>query len=288
VGVPFSSTGRPDGIAAAIDVLRSCHLAERLGERVALRDRGDLDLVDQTPARAHGGLRNEPGLVSLTGETRGAARRALSDGNRPLLVGGDCPVLLGALAALRDHDDGVGLVMIDGHEDAYPPGRSPTGEASDSELGIALGMFDEALPAEIRELTPLLGPDNVALVGPRDARELSRYGVASLAGRIWLRTDADVRQAGAEATGREASTVVRGGSRRFWLHLDLDVLRTKDLPAVDYPQPGGLSWEELTQATRAILSDSGCAGWSVVIYNPDLDPDRTNARRIVEFLAAAA
>jgi arginase len=286
IGIPFSSTGRPGGITTAIGVLRSCRLAERLGECVALTDSGDLDIADQTPVRASTGLCNASGLVSLTTKTRAAVRAALAREHRPLLVGGDCPVMLGALAALRDHAGTAGLVMIDGHEDAYPPAQSLTGEASDSELGIALGLFDEALPMELAALTPLLSPEEVALVGPRDASELARYRIASLDDRLWLRTDADVRQAGAEVTAHEAAAVVRRRTRRFWLHVDFDALRTEDFPAADYRQEGGLTWTELELTTREILSDPRCAGWSAVIYNPDLDPRRTSARRVVEFIAA--
>jgi arginase len=70
----------------------------------------------------------------------------------------------------------------------------------------------------------------------------------------------------------------------WWFHLDLDVLSTEALPAVDYLQPGGLAWDELERvATTAIEAEP--IGWDVTIYNPDLDPDRAHARRIVEFLA---
>jgi len=31
----------------------------------------------------------------------------------------------------------------------------------------------------------------------------------------------------------------------------------------------------------------GCRGWSVGVYNPDLDPERCAARQIVKFLAQA-
>jgi len=31
----------------------------------------------------------------------------------------------------------------------------------------------------------------------------------------------------------------------------------------------------------------GCAGWSVCIYNPDLDPDRRGADDIIRYLAQA-
>ena len=247
---------------------------------------GDLELEGQSPARAPGRLRNESGLVSLVARTRAAVVTARSRRGLPLLVGGDCPVLLGALAALGTDGDAPALIMIDGHEDAYPPARSPTGEASDSELGIALGLFDEALPVEIAALTPLLSPERVALVGPRDHDELARFGVSSLADRIWLRTDADLRRVGAEGLASEAAAVVGRASQRWWLHVDLDVLRTDEFPAVDYRQPGGLTWRELEVATRTILGDRRCCGLSVCIYNPDLDPQRTSARRLVDFLAS--
>ena len=73
----------------------------------------------------------------------------------------------------------------------------------------------------------------------------------------------------------------------WWLHVDLDVLGTTDLPAVDYRQPGGLTWQQLTQITVAALATEGCEGWSVCIYNPDLDPDRTGADSIVRYVTHA-
>lgn len=64
------------------------------------------------------------------------------------------------------------------------------------------------------------------------------------------------------------------------------MLATSELPAVDYPQPGGLTWEELEEVVTAALAVPGCVGASVVIYNPDLDEERLHARRIVRFAAA--
>ena len=72
----------------------------------------------------------------------------------------------------------------------------------------------------------------------------------------------------------------------WWFHLDLDVLSTEALPAVDYPQDGGLGWKELAAVTETAL-DAGPVGWDVTIYNPDMDPQRTDARRIVRFLGSA-
>jgi arginase len=73
----------------------------------------------------------------------------------------------------------------------------------------------------------------------------------------------------------------------WWFHLDLDVLSTDALPAIDYPQEGGIRWDDLDVVAAAALA-AGPAGWDVTIYNPDLDPDRTHARRIVRFIEAQA
>jgi hypothetical protein len=46
--------------------------------------------------------------------------------------------------------------------------------------------------------------------------------------------------------------VGRGHLAGYWLHLDVDVLDPGHLPAVDSPEPGGLSPEELTALLAAL------------------------------------
>jgi hypothetical protein len=46
----------------------------------------------------------------------------------------------------------------------------------------------------------------------------------------------------------------------------------------------GLIWRQLTDITRTILQTDGCKGWSIGVYNTDLDPDGHEARRIVAYL----
>jgi len=52
-------------------------------------------------------------------------------------------------------------------------------------------------------------------------------------------------------------------------------------------RPAGLTWADLTTLTRTALRADGCRGWSVGVYNPDLDPDGVDAKRIVSYLVAA-
>jgi arginase len=285
IGVPYTSMAKPGGIEDAIRVLRGAGLAQCLAARGDVRDAGDLEPIAGDAVRGASGLLKERALARLVDATREAAGRSLDRGRRPLLVGADCPVLLGALAAGRERHGRVGLLLVDGHEDAWPPRQSETGEASDSEVAIALGAV-EGLPDPVAQLTPLLAQQAVAMLGPRDRAELAEANVDSLRESVALfRDDQAVRAKGASASAADAIAALGPGSPSFWLHVDLDVLGTEDFPAADYLQPGGLGWDELAEIAQAALTDARCLGSSVVIYNPDLDPDRTSAARIVSFLS---
>jgi arginase len=282
IGVPTNSSGTPRGVALAPGVLRERGLAAALASRVDLTDSGDLTLPPPSEHRGPSWLRNEGGLIALIRQVSAAVRAARRAGRMPVLVGGDCPLLLGALAALQEEAGEAGLLFVDGHEDAWPPRTSPTGEAADCELGLALRLFDEDLSPRLREALPRLNSGHVAALGPRDAGELNRAGVTSLAGRIGLLArPADLASRTTELT-RAAVAALPG---LWWLHVDLDVLATSELAAVDYPQPDGLSWAQLDAITSTALAAPGCAGWSLCIYNPELDPARSDADRIISHIA---
>ena len=87
---------------------------------------------------------------------------------------------------------------------------------------------------------------------------------------------------------REAVEHVRQSSPAWWLHTDLDVLAQDIFTAGRVPddedEPGGLDWQQLTELTRAAFECGGCAGWSIAIYDPEQDPDGTEARRIVQYV----
>jgi arginase len=283
IGVPTNSSGTADGVARAPGVLRERGLAAALADRPGFTDAGDLALAAPVPRRGPSGLLAEDALIAMIGQVREAVGAVREGGRFPLLVGGDCPVILGALAALQAGAGEPGLLFVDGHEDAWPPRASPTGEAADCELGLALRMYDAGLDSRLRAVLPRIRAGNVIAVGPRDAAELAGAGVPTLAGglRALIRPAEFAADAGGAAAAAAALPVP------WWLHTDLDVLATTELAAVDYPQPGGLTWRQLGQLTSAALATPGCAGWSVCIYNPDLDPGLAGADAIIGYVVQA-
>lgn len=279
-GIPYTSARDPGGIADAIKVLRGVQLAERLGEH-GVADAGDLELLPPSGERGPSGVLNEAAFERLVDATHVHVHQAHERGRRPLLVGGDCPVLLGALAALGGER---GLVMLDGHEDVWPPPLSETGEGSDSELGIALGLFPDNMPPPLDRWGALLGPSNVALLGPRDREAMAVAGVRSISDEVAFFCD-DGALPTVEPGAAMADALDAIVADTLWLHVDLDVLATDAFSAVDYPQPAGAGWRELEELAAAAIADPRCQGVSVVIYNPDLDPNRDDANRVVDFLA---
>jgi arginase len=282
LGVPSNSSGRTDGVARAPAALREAGLLEALREHGDVHDYGDVTLPDPTPERDDATLLIDPGgLVALVVQVRDAVASILNDGRFPLVIGGDCPLLLGCLAAGRKHGR-IGLLFVDGHEDAYLPAQSSTGEAADMELALALGMVDVSWSPELAMILPLVGLADVRVLGARDAGLLDAEGVRSLGDRVSVTDGARL----AADPGGETAAACTSLTDPWWFHLDLDVLSTEALPAVDYPQDGGLGWEELGVVAATAL-EAGPVGWDVTIYNPDLDPQRTHARRIVGSLGSA-
>ena len=66
--------------------------------------------------------------------------------------------------------------------------------------------------------------------------------------------DNTLRNENVENLTRSVLSRLQRGTNGWWLHVDLDVLSTDSLPAVDYPQPGGLNWEQLEKLTATALS----------------------------------
>ncbi|HZB01340.1 MAG TPA: arginase family protein [Actinomycetota bacterium] len=284
VGVPTNSAGTTDGVARAPAALRDAGLIEALERSSSVVDYGDLRLPEPSPVRdAETGVIDPDGLRAMVEAVRERVGRILSEARFPLVVGGDCPVLLGCLSSFGDAGD-RGLLFVDGHEDAYAPERSTSGEAADMELGFALGTVDTPWWPELHARAPLVTAERTRLLGPRDRAAIEGYGQTPLGDPFSVR---DASALARDPVAITSDAVDALSARRWWLHLDLDVLSTEALPAIDYPQQGGLSWGQLETVIGTAL-EAGPVGWDVTIYNPDLDPNGEHARRIVEFLGAMA
>lgn len=289
VGAPFNSAGTNSGVAQAPRVLRECGLAQLVeAAGVLVADAGDVPVgLPKAVRDSATGLLAYQSLQAATTNLGLAVSTAIEAGGVPVVIGGDCAVLIGALRGALAVAPQTGLIFIDGHEDAWPTSQSPSGEAADCELGLLLGLNRSDDEVGLASDMSALAASNVVVLGPRDADEIEAGGIPSVRGHVGRFLTGDELTRDLRAGKAAATEFVRRGLP-WWLHVDLDVLSTAALPAVDYQQAGGLSWNQLAEVIAGSLSVSGCIGASVCIYNPDLDPTRSFAASVNQLIVGLA
>jgi arginase len=287
VGVPVDSSGAFVGCERLPAALRAAGVADALG---GIPDAGNLQVTLADPVRDEvTGVIGIRDIVNASTTIRDRIGAILSTDEKPFVLGGDCTLLIGVGAALRDRKPNAGLLFVDGHLDCYDGATSQTGEAADMELAVLLGVGAEELVSFGGLEPPLIAHERVAVLGPADEKEAAADGApdprefapgARIA--VWDEVAAD--PAGQARAALEQLDANAGG---FWLHLDLDVISAQHLPAVDYPQENGLNWDQLHELLVPVFAHEGLIGANVTILNPTLDTDGRYARRTVELLRDA-
>jgi arginase family enzyme len=285
IGAPLNSSARPGGEELAPTALRRAGLLDRL----SADDDGDIAArvgpAERDPASGVLGL---PGLLAAGDELRDRVDAVMASARRPLVVGGDCSLLLGVGFALRRCFERPGLWFVDGHTDTYDGASSPTGEAADMELGVLTGRGPAELIPQGGPDGPVIAPERVVALGHRHPDDAEDTSELKLVDPSVTRVDVRrLRAQGAGRTAREAESRLGERTDGVWLHVDLDVLDRAALPAVSYPQSGGLAWEELLDLIAPLAGSRHLIGASVADLNSDLDPAGEHAGRVVDLLASA-
>ena len=230
--------------------------------------------VDDDITRAAGRVRNEAQMVDHARRLAHRIAGVIDDGRAPLVIGGDCSLLLAAGLALRHN---AGLIHIDGHTDFRHPGNSDhCASVAGEDLAAAVGLHWPAI-ADIDGRRPYFWPTNTVHIGCReDDQDIDE--VRSLLGLV-LPAHQSI-EIGMTETARAARATA--GSTGYWLQLDVDVLDPSFMPAVDSPDPGGLDPEQLIELLKSLAP--GAIGAQVTIFDPDLDPDGHYAELLADII----
>jgi arginase len=236
-------------------------------------------------------IRNGRALREFNLALSSEVERSLARGAVPVVVGGDCGVLLGCLHGLR-RANGRGLVHVDGHSDFSHPGNYDTaaslGAAAGMDLALVTGRGEPILTQWPDVSGPLVADADVVQLGERDAGDPG-YTYRDIESTAIARIPVQSVQAQGlgPAVERVLARLTERKIDRGWLHIDLDVLDQTVMPAVDSPGSPGLRYRELTALIAALVGSRRIAGIDLAIYDPDLDPTGQHAAAIVEAVVPA-
>ena len=224
------------------------------------------------------GIRNADAIAGYSLELADAIGDALQIGAFPLVLGGDCSILLGSMIALKRRGP-TKLFFVDGHSDFFVPEQSGTGGAAGMDLALVAGFGPELL-SDIEGLKPYVALGDIAMLADRavGAKPSPRIPTAARSGMNY-RSLAQLRRDGAAATARSSlDAISASGAGGFWIHYDVDALNSEIMPAVDSPQADGLSFAEAEELIGAAIEHPHALGLQVTIFDPDLDPTGRLAR----------
>jgi arginase len=179
-----------------------------------------------------------PGRMTLLQQ---AVAGAVARAGRPLLLSGDCATALGAMAGLQRRLGDVAIVWLDAHGDFNTPAITISGYLGGMPLAMLTGRAPEPF-CDALGLRPV-ADTSVVLAGARDLDPAERDAL----------TASQVRRV--PATPAAIISALGGlGRTPVYLHLDVDVIDSAQLPGMRFPSGPGPSFTQIEECLAAVCA----------------------------------
>ena len=278
VGVPSSAGSYAAGQDQAPAVLRSAGLIGALSAMgLEVHDEGDLPLQVWRPDRMSPRAQNVDQVTECVGNLIARLVPLLSSDQTLLVLGGNCTIALGVVAALRHvAADPVGLLYVDRHYDINTPDSTTDGALDWMGMAHALdlpGCLD--VLTDVLGPRPLLEPNQVAWLGVEDspATDWERQEARRLGLHVTSSDDfaLDPTTAAVESLGHLPSGPLA-------VHIDVDVLDFTDSPLAENTdgRNTGPTLDQAANALEVAARDERFRAMSIGELNPTRsagDPD---------------
>jgi arginase len=178
----------------------------------------------------------------------------VANGPPSLVYAGDCISVIGVLAGLQQAGIGATLYWFDAHGDFNTWETTPTGFLGGMPLAMLTGRGEQSI-VEAVGLHPL-DDVRVILVDARSVDDGEDEAIA-LSGIAVMSVDDVV-----------ASDPAPGP---IYVHVDVDIVDPRDLPAVNYPAPEGPRVHAVAAAVSVLARSGRVVAASVSSWNPALE-----------------
>jgi arginase len=271
IGVPTSAGAFAPGQEQAPRALRGAGLVESLRRyEVDVQDHGDSEVWRWRPDRRNRRAQNVEKVAEIVEDTARRAAHSMSEGEVTLVLGGDCTIGMGTVAAHVSAGERVGLLYFDTHADLNVP--ASVREGALDWMGMAHMLGEQGAVSELVSAggrVPLLDDDQVLLFawGPEQATTFEREVVDRRGLSVMA---VDEVAADPKATAARALDLLEGRCDRLLVHFDVDVIDFTDVPlSENWGRNEGLAYEAAMQALDVLLTSPRLAALTVTELNPD-------------------
>ena len=169
----------------------------------------------------------------------------------PVVYAGDCLAAIGVLAGLQRAAIDPTLIWFDAHGDFNTWQTTPSGFLGGMPLAMIVGRGEQSIVEGVG-LVPL-DERRVILVGARDLDPAEAEAVAA-SGLTVLSTEDVIRWDPPPGA--------------LHVHIDLDIVDPREMPAHNYPAPGGPSLRDLQAGLARLAATGRVAAVSFSTWNP--------------------
>lgn len=282
IGVPSSAGARKTGQERAPECLRAAGLVPRLISRgYDVMDLGDLNQVSFRPDTENPKKQNLSLVIDVLTQVTESVELAIASRAWPLVLGGDCSITIGVIAALTKHFPNLGLSYIDGDVDLNTPETTNTGIFDGMVLAHILGRGADEL-RHFGSRCPLLAEQQIALFGYSaqaggiDPVEIDVLRNTQMAKFPLEEIDSDVHTAAIRALQELESK-----AEHILVHFDVDVVDYDDFPAADVPHRPGLALAQTQKALKIFVGSQRSVGLVITEFNAAHDGDGKLAEKLI-------
>ena len=273
LGLPPDATrGIPGAVVLPVpyDGTSTWHKGADAGPRALLKASAAVELYDIETGREpwRDGIRTLPPLecpadpVEMAARVRRAVGGILDGGERPVVLGGEHSVTIGAVEAAADRFDDLTVLQIDAHGDT----RETYGGSTHNHACVMARARERAAIVQVG----IRAVDGEEMEGLAPERVFWAHEIASSADDSWM------------------DDVMERLTDHVYVTIDLDAFDPSVLPATGTPEPGGLGWYTVNRLLRRVARASTVVGFDVVELLPvpgQHASDFTAAKLVYRFLA---
>lgn len=191
---------------------------------------------------------------------------AVHNNRFPVVLAGNCNSCVGTIAGLNSKR--LGIIWFDAHGDFNTPETTTTGFLDGMGLAMAAGRCWKALLGTIHNFNPV--PDNCIIhVGSRDLDPEEKKMLIDAKIPLLIATPQDENKI--LSSLKNTLLMLKSSAEGIYLHIDMDVLETKQGKPNHLAIAGGLPTHIVQEAIRIIKRHFNIEGCAIASYDPALD-----------------